>query len=195
MNLKHVVITCVDRDDLADGGAAIWAETITRVRERCPHTSVEALIGDFKGDASSLQTVIDARPAILAHNLETVKRMHPAVRPQANYQRTLDVLKRIKDAGLVSKTSIMVGIGERDDEVLAAMDDVRSHAATDILTIGQYLQPTRNHLPIDRWVTPAQFLNYKQKGLALGFRVVESGPLVRSSYHAEEQADRLTIGD
>lgn len=192
MNLRHVVITCVDRDDLDDGGAAIWAKTIIRVRERCPQTSVEALVGDFKGDANALQMVIDARPAILAHNMETVKRMHPAVRPQADYTRSLKVLRQIKDAGLVAKSGIMVGIGEHDDEVLALMDDVRGVADTDIFTIGQYLQPTRNHLPIDRWVTPAQFISYKQEGLARGFKVVESGPLVRSSYHAEEQADRLT---
>lgn len=195
MNLTHVVITCVDRDDLPDGGASIWAETIMRARERCPQTSVEALIGDFKGDEASLQIVIDSKPAILAHNMETVKRMHPAVRPQADYARSLQVLKRIKDAGLVSKTSIMVGIGERDDEVRSMMDDVRTIAGTDILTVGQYLQPTRNHLPIDRWVTPAQFQNYKQEGLAMGFKVVESGPLVRSSYHAEEQAGQLTISN
>ena len=195
MNLRHVVITCVDRDDLDDGGAAIWAETINRVRQRCPQTSVEALIGDFKGDADALQVVIDARPAILSHNLETVRRMHPAVRPQADYERSLDVLRRIRAAGLVTKTGIMVGIGERDDEVLSLMDDVRDAADVEILTIGQYLQPTRNHLPIDRWVTPAQFLSYKEEGLARGFRVVESGALVRSSYHAEEQAEQLTIAD
>jgi lipoyl synthase len=191
MNLKHVVITCVDRDDLDDGGAAIWAETIRRVHEVCPQTSVETLIGDFKGDAAALQIVIEARPEILAHNMETVKRMHPAVRPQADYARSMQVLQRIKQAGLVSKSGIMVGIGERDDEVLALLDDVRSTADTDIFTIGQYLQPTRNHLPIDRWVTPEQFAMYKKEGLARGFKVVESGPLVRSSYHAEEQADQL----
>jgi lipoic acid synthetase len=192
MNLKHVVITCVDRDDLPDGGAAIWAETIQRTHELCPHMSVEALIGDFKGDAAALDIVIKSRPEILAHNMETVRRMHPAVRPQAKYQRSLDVLRRIKDAGLVSKTGIMVGIGERDDEVLALMDDIRAIANSDIFTIGQYLQPTRNHLPIDRWVTPEQFDIYRLEGLQRGFRVVESGPLVRSSYHAEEQAEKLT---
>jgi lipoic acid synthetase len=192
MNLRHVVITCVDRDDLEDGGAAIWAETIRRVHQRCPQTSVEALIGDFKGDARSLQVVIEARPEILAHNMETVRRMHPAVRPQADYARSLEVLRRIKTAGLVSKTGIMVGIGEHDHEVTALMDDVRRVADTDILTIGQYLQPTRNHLPIDRWVTPQQFAIYKREGLQRGFKVIESGPLVRSSYHAEEQAERLS---
>jgi lipoic acid synthetase len=192
MSLRHIVITCVDRDDLDDGGAAIWAETIDRVHHASPQTSVEALIGDFKGDADALQIVIDSHPEILAHNLETVKRMHPAVRPQADYMRSLHVLKQIKDNGLVSKSGIMVGIGEKDDEVLALMNDVRSFADTDIFTIGQYLQPTRNHLPIDRWVTPEQFLTYKKEGLQRGFKVVESGPLVRSSYHAEEQAERLS---
>jgi len=192
MNLKHVVITCVDRDDLPDGGAAIWAETIHCVHEACPNMSVEVLTGDFKGDPRAIETVANARPEIFAHNMETVKRMHPAVRPQAKYARSLDVLRQIKAHGLVSKTSIMVGIGERDDEVLALMDDVREVAGTDIFTIGQYLQPTRNHLPISRWVTPEQFDSFKIEGLRRGFRVVESGPLVRSSYHAEEQAERLS---
>ena len=191
MNLTHVVITCVDRDDLADGGAEIWAMTIRQAQKRCPQTSVEALIGDFRGNEESLQTVIDARPKILAHNIETVKRMHPTVRPQASYRRSLQVLRLIKQGGLVSKTSIMVGIGERDDEVFQVMKDIREVADTDILTIGQYLQPTRNHLPVERWVPPEQFDIYKQQGLELGFRVVESGPLVRSSYHAEEQARQL----
>ncbi len=192
MDLRHIVITCVDRDDLADGGAAIWAETIRRVHEACPQTTVEALIGDFKGDPGPLDEVIDARPEILAHNLETVERMHPTVRPQARYDRSRAVLKQIKSSGLVTKTGIMVGIGERDDEVMEVLSDIRSTADTDIITIGQYLQPTRNHLPLDRWVTPEQFDEYKLEGLKLGFKVVESGPLVRSSYHAEEQADRLS---
>ena len=210
MNLKHVVITSVNRDELDDGGAAIWAQTIQRVHEACPWMSVEVLVGDFCGDEKAIQTVIDARPEILAHNLETVKRMHPAVRPQADYQRSLDVLRQIKANGLVTKTGIMVGIGERDDEVLQLMEDVletgskaqrhegtegsglRASSSVDILTIGQYLQPTRNHLPIDRWVTPEQFMIFKREGLARGFKVVESGPLVRSSYHAEEQAERLS---
>ena len=192
MALRHVVITCVDRDDLPDGGAAIWAETINRVHDACPQMSVEALVGDFKGDEDDLQVVIDARPEILAHNMETVKRMHPAVRPQADYSRTLKVLRQIKANGLVTKTGIMVGIGEKDDEVLSLIDDVRRESDADIFTCGQYLQPTRNHLPIDRWVTPEQFAIYKREGLRAGFKVVESGPLVRSSYHAEEQAERLS---
>jgi lipoic acid synthetase len=191
IDLTHVVITCVDRDDLPDGGAAIWSRTIREIHKVCPHTSVEALVGDFKGDPAALQVVIEARPEILAHNLETVRRMHPTVRPQAGYDRSLEVLRRINEGGLVSKTGLMVGIGERDEEVLALMDDVQSAADTDILTIGQYLQPTRGHLPVDRWVTPEQFHRFMQEGLARGFNVVESGPLVRSSYHAEEQARRL----
>jgi len=186
--LQHVVITSVDRDDLEDGGAAIWAETIRRTKEACPDMSVEALIGDFKGVQRNLQLVIDAAPDILSHNVETVPRMHPAVRPQAQYDRSIGVLARIRAGGLTAKTSLMVGIGERDDELDSTMQDIRNRAGTNILTIGQYLQPTRNHLPIDRWVPPATFDLWKQRGLELGFRVVESGPLVRSSYHAEEQA-------
>lgn len=190
--LSHVVITSVDRDDLPDGGAAIWAETIERVHEACPDLSVETLVGDFKGDLDDLQVVVDARPEILSHNMETVARMHPAVRPQATYDRSLRVLEHIKAQGLVCKTSIMVGIGERDDEVYDVMQDIRDRSEADILTIGQYLQPTRNHLPIDRWVTPEQFDTYRTIGLGMGFKVIESGPLVRSSYHAEEQARKLS---
>ena len=192
MGLTHVVITCVDRDDLPDGGAAIWAETIERCHTLCPDMSVEALIGDMKGSTRDLDTIMAARPEILSHNMETVHRMHPAVRPQAKYERSIDVLRHIRSGGLVTKTSIMVGIGERDEEVLELMDDLRAAADIEILTIGQYLRPTRNHLPIDRWVTPEQFEMYKEEGLARGFKVVESGPLVRSSYHAEEQARQLS---
>jgi lipoic acid synthetase len=192
MGLRHVVITCVDRDDLPDGGAAHWAQTIRQTHEACPAMSVEALIGDMKGVETDLDTIIASKPAILAHNMETVKRMHPAVRPQARYDRSLGVLRHIRSRGLVTKTGIMVGIGERDDEVLQLMDDLRESADVDILTIGQYLQPTRNHLPIERWVRPEQFDIYREEGLARGFKVVESGPMVRSSYHAEEQVDKLT---
>jgi lipoic acid synthetase len=187
MNLRHIVITCVDRDDLADGGAQLWAETIRAVNRHAPQTSVEALIGDFQGDEIALGTVMDAMPHILAHNLETVPRMHKAVRPQATYDRSMKVLSRIRDAGLVSKTGLMVGIGETDEEILTMLKDIRERAETEIITIGQYLQPSRNHLPVDRWVHPDQFDQYKEVGLDLGFRVVESGPMVRSSYHAEEQ--------
>jgi lipoyl synthase len=187
MGLRHIVITCVDRDDLPDGGAQIWAETIEAVHRLAPETSVEALIGDFKGNRDDLATVLAAKPEILAHNLETVPRMHGAVRPQATYDRSMQVLKRISDAGLVCKTGIMVGIGETDEEISTLLADIRDKSNAEIITIGQYLQPSRNHLPIDRWVHPDQFAKYKEIGLKLGFRVVESGPLVRSSYHAEEQ--------
>ena len=188
--LRHVVITSVDRDDLPDGGAAIWAQTIRQVHEACPNLSVEVLVGDFKGEQLDLEMVIDAKPEILAHNLETVERMHPAVRPQARYGRSLDVLAQIADAGLVSKTSLMVGIGESDEELEQAMWDARHRGRAEILTIGQYLQPTANHLPVHRWVEPDTFASWKSIGLSMGYRVVESGPLVRSSYHAEEQAKR-----
>ncbi len=218
MGLRHVVITSVNRDELPDGGAGIWAETIIRVREACPDMSVEVLIPDFEGNWAALQMVIDAQPHIINHNLECVRRMYPAVRPSAKFDRSLELLRRVKEQGRVAKTGIMVGIGERDDEVLALIDEVQfatgvslppldptpslRHSVTsplpdscDILTIGQYLQPTRNHLPIDRWVTPEQFANFKEEGLRRGFKVVESGPLVRSSYHADHQADVLsTIG-
>ncbi|MBN8644540.1 MAG: lipoyl synthase [Planctomycetes bacterium] len=190
--LKHIVITSVNRDELDDGGAALWAETIVRSRELCPGMSIEVLIPDFLGDWNALQKVIDARPDILNHNLETVRRMYPVVRPQAKFDRSVELLKRCKDQGLVTKTGIMVGIGERDDEVLALMDDVQQRAGIEILTIGQYLQPTPNHLPIDRWVTPEQFTMFHEEGIKRGFKVVESGALVRSSYHADHQADSLT---
>ncbi len=202
--LRHIVITSVNRDELADGGAGIWAETIVRTREACPGLSIEVLIPDFEGNWGALQMVIDARPHIINHNLETVRRMYPAVRPSAKFDRSLELLRRCKEQGVVAKTGIMVGIGERDEEVLALMDDVQRSTrvassktpagsdSADILTIGQYLQPTRNHLPIDRWVTPDQFKVFQTEGLARGFKVVESGPLVRSSYHADHQADSLT---
>jgi lipoic acid synthetase len=204
MGLKHVVITSVNRDELPDGGAGVWAETIVRTRDACPDMSIEVLIPDFEGNWAALQMVIDARPHIINHNLETIRRMYPAVRPSAKFDRSLELLRRVKAQGRVAKTGIMVGIGERDEDVLALIDDVQRTTRTtgpegggaadscDILTIGQYLQPTRNHLPIDRWVTPDQFAAFKTEGLRRGFKVVESGPLVRSSYHADHQADSLT---
>ena len=202
MGLKHVVITSVNRDELADGGAAVWADTIRRAKAACPEMSIEVLIPDFEGNWEALQAVIDARPHIINHNLETVRRMYPAVRPSAKFDRSLELLRRVKQAGMVAKSGIMVGIGEKDDEVISLMDEVLAATCAesgrnrgesiDILTIGQYLQPTMNHLPIDRWVTPDQFAEYRRAGLEKGFKVVESGPLVRSSYHADEQADRLT---
>ncbi|CAN5681745.1 lipoyl synthase [soil metagenome] len=202
MALKHVVITSVNRDELRDGGAAIWAETITRTRDACPEMSIEVLIPDFQGDWAALQMVIDARPHIINHNLETVRRMYPAVRPSAKFDRSVELLRRVKEQGAVAKTGIMVGIGERDEEVLELMDEViagtrvssgpGAPAACDILTIGQYLQPTRNHLPLDRFVTPDRFDAFHDEGMARGFKVVQSGALVRSSYHADHQADALS---
>ncbi len=197
MGLKHVVITSVNRDELADGGAAIWAETIIRSKDACPEMSIEVLIPDFEGHWDALQMVIDAQPHIINHNLETVRRMYPAVRPSAKFDRSLELLRRVKAAGAVAKTGIMVGIGERDEEVLELMSDVLAQTTTpkgscDILTIGQYLQPTRNHLPVDRFVTPEQFDAFRDAGLTKGFKVVQSGPLVRSSYHADHQADALS---
>jgi len=196
LGLRHLVITSVNRDELADGGAAIWAQTIRAVRAACPGTRIEALIPDFAGDGAALEQVLEARPDVLNHNMETVRRLYRRVRPQAKYERSLEVLRRAKAAGLTAKTGIMVGIGEDDEEVLALMRDVLDATrgpggACDVLTIGQYLQPTRQHLPVERWVTPQQFVSYKQAGQELGFKHVESGPLVRSSYHADEQAAGL----
>ncbi|MBX3321728.1 MAG: lipoyl synthase [Phycisphaeraceae bacterium] len=202
-NLKHIVITSVDRDDLADGGASIWAETILRVRDACPDLSIEVLIGDFKGDEAALQMVIDATPNIIAHNLETVRRCHPSVRPSARYERTLELLRRVKAAGRIAKTGLMVGIGEKREEVFDCLRDIQDktrattagrEAACDIITIGQYLQPTLNHLPIDRWVHPDEFAEYERVGIEAGFKVVFSGPLVRSSYLADKQAEGLDLG-
>ncbi len=196
MNLRHLVMTSVNRDELPDGGAVIWAETILRVREASPETSIEVLIPDFEGDWDALQLVLDAKPEILNHNIETVKRLYPAVRPQAKYERSLELLRRTKEQGLVAKTGIMVGIGERDDEVDDFMAELVEQTRTangpcELLTIGQYLQPTRDHLPIARWVTPQQFEQYRRTGEKLGLRHVESGPLVRSSYHADDQVLQL----
>ena len=196
LNLKHIVITSVNRDELPDGGAEVWAETIRQIRKQSPRTSIEVLIPDFCGDWDALQLVLDERPEILNHNMESVKRLYKVVRPQAKYERSIELLARAKEQGLVAKTGIMVGIGETDDEIEELMHDVVAgtmtvHGSCDILTVGQYLQPTRDHLPITRWVTPTQFLEYKRNGELIGFRHVESGPLVRSSYHAEEQVLQL----
>ncbi|MEO0587910.1 MAG: lipoyl synthase [Planctomycetota bacterium] len=254
MNLKHLVVTSVNRDELPDGGAAIWAEMIREVRRQSPGTQVEVLIPDFNGDWDALQLVLDERPEILNHNLETVPRLYTAVRPQAKYERSIELLRRGKAQGLTVKTGIMVGIGETDDEVHRLIDDVvagthvagvnadapatnrdpmhvpspdRSdtpgllptpaapaahgidldarlaelahpnatypgvHDRCDILTIGQYLQPTARHLPISRWVTPAEFVSFKRVAESAGIRHCESGPLVRSSYHADDQVLKL----
>ena len=193
MGLKHAVITSVARDDLVDGGAEIWARTVRAVRNVNPETHIEVLIPDFKGKEESLNTVLDADPDILNHNMETVKRLQKPVRVQARYDRSLEVLRRAKARGFVTKTGLMLGIGERDKEIEETLQDL-AEEKVDILTLGQYLRPTQKHLPIDRWVTPEEFAKWKERALGLGFGVCESGPLVRSSYHADEQSARYTTG-
>jgi len=192
MDLRHAVITSVNRDELYDGGAAIFAETIRRTRELSPRTTIEVLIPDFKGDEFALDIVLDAFPDILNHNMETVPRLYGLVRPQAVYARSLELLERAKRRGFTTKTGLMAGIGERPEEILAVMDDL-TKVGCDILTIGQYLQPSKDHLPVDRYVAPDEFAAYKARGIAMGFKHVESGPLVRSSYHAEEQVGRAGV--
>lgn len=186
MNLGHVVITSVNRDELPDGGAAIWAETIRQIRTQSPGTSVEVLIPDFCGDWNALQQVLDEAPDILGHNIETVPRLYPRVRPQAKYRRSLDLLKIAHDQGLVAKTGMMLGLGETADEIDSVLDDLVA-IGCEILTLGQYLQPTPRHLPVERWVSPGEFDQWKHKGESRGLRHVEAGPMVRSSYHAEKQ--------
>ncbi|MCS6982191.1 MAG: lipoyl synthase [Flavobacteriales bacterium] len=185
MGLKHVVITSVDRDDLPDGGAEIWAKTVRLVRQLNPGVTLETLIPDFQGKWENLQKIIEVAPEIVSHNLETVRRLTRQVRVQARYDRSLEVLKRLKDAGLTTKSGIMLGLGETYNEVLETMDDLRS-VGVSIITIGQYLQPTKNHLPVKEFVHPDIFERLAEEGLKRGFTHVESGPLVRSSYHAEK---------
>lgn len=186
MGVRHAVVTSVNRDELPDGGAAMFAQTIREIRQLNPGVTVEVLIPDFQGKKSSLQIVIDARPDILNHNIETVPRLYKMVRPQARYHWSLFVLEESKRQGLRTKTGLMLGLGETPQEVLDVMQDLRD-IGVDILTLGQYLQPTKNHLPIDRYVSPEEFQWYRTVGLEMGFQYVESGPLVRSSYHAAEQ--------
>ena len=196
MELEHVVITSVNRDELPDGGAGIYAETIRRIHAAVPGCSVEVLIPDFKGDEDALETVVDAKPAILGHNLETVLRLHPDVRPGGRYWRSISYLGAVKrlDPGMLTKTSIILGMGEEPDEIRQAMADLRE-AAVDVLTLGQYLRPSPMHIPVARWVTPDEFATWKRVGEEeYGFRHVESGPLVRSSYHAKEQAREVEAG-
>ena len=185
MQVKHAVITSVDRDDLKDGGAEIWAQTVRAIRQQSPGTTMETLIPDFAGIWNNLQTIIDVAPEIVSHNLETVRRLTKAVRIQAKYDRSLEVLFRLKKGGMRTKSGIMLGLGETEDEIIETMEDLRA-VNVDILTIGQYLQPTPKHLPIAEFVTPERFEKYRILGLEMGFRYVESGPLVRSSYHAEK---------
>ena len=186
LNLRHAVITSVNRDELKDGGAGIFAETIRQIRLRVPGCRVEVLTPDFKGDEEALDIIVEAAPDVFNHNVETVPRLYRTVRPQAKYDRSLYVLDYMKRHGLITKSGLMVGIGERPEEVIEVLRDLR-RAGVDIVTIGQYLQPTPEHLPIDRYVTPEEFRWYREEGLAMGFAHVESGPLVRSSYHADEQ--------
>ena len=193
MGLKHCVITSVARDDLADGGAMIFAQTIKAVRKRMPLCSVEVLIPDFLGSKAALQTVMDANPDILNHNIETVERLSDRVRAKAKYSRSMELLKRAKEMKpeIPTKSSIMLGVGEEWDEILQAMDDLRAHDVN-ILTLGQYLQPSPTHLAIERYVHPDEFAKAEQEGLKRGFSHVESAPLVRSSYHAHEQVKSAT---
>ena len=185
MKLSHAVITSVDRDDLPDLGAAHWARTIAAIREQNPDTTIEVLIPDFQGRKELVQMVIDAQPDIISHNMETVRRISPVVRSAARYETSLKVLQQIAENGICCKSGIMVGLGETPQEVEELMDDVRN-AGCRILTIGQYLQPSHKHYPVAEYVTPAQFAIYKEMGLQKGFDQVESGPLVRSSYHADK---------
>lgn len=186
--LKHCVVTSVTRDDLPDGGAEFWAATIRKIKELNPDTTIETLIPDFNANAEYLQKVIDAAPDVISHNIETVRRLTPKVRSTARYDRSLKVITLISEAGIVSKSGIMVGLGETETEVLQAMDDLRQ-AGCRVLTIGQYLQPDSNLMPVQEYITPGQFEKYRQEGMKRGFSYVESSPLVRSSYHAERHVN------
>ena len=185
MKVKHAVLTSVDRDDLMDGGSEIWVETVENIRKVSPTTTLETLIPDFAGKWDNLQRIIDVSPEIVSHNLETVRRLTKAVRIQAKYDRSLELLFRLKKGGMKTKSGVMLGLGESEEEVIETMEDLRN-VNVDILTLGQYLQPTPKHLPVSDFITPESFLNYKETGLKMGFRYVESGPLVRSSYRAEK---------
>ena len=196
MGLEHAVITSVNRDELADGGAGIFAETIREIRRRRPGCSVEVLTPDFRGKEDSIRAVVEAKPEIFAHNVDTVERLMRSVRPGARYWRSISVLGAIKrmDPGMLTKSAIILGMGETEEEIYQTMRDLRE-AAVDILTLGQYLRPSEHHIPLDRWVTPDEFRRWKEIGeRELGFQHVESGPLVRSSYHAKEQARQIEAG-
>lgn len=185
MNVKHCVITSVDRDDLKDGGSHIWVETIRAVRRLSPQTKFETLIPDFKGEKENMERVFAEKPDVLSHNLETVRRLTRQVRVQAKFDRSLEVLKHAKEFGLRTKSGIMLGLGETDEEIIEFMEELRT-VNVDVLTLGQYLQPTKKHLPVAEFVHPDRFAKYKELGLEMGFLFVESGPMVRSSYHAEK---------
>jgi len=184
MGLRHAVLTSVNRDERKDGGSTVFADCIREIRKSAPGCRVEVLIPDFKGDEDALETVFSARPEVLAHNVETAPRLYRRVRPQADYRQSLDVLRRAKESGLSTKSSLMVGLGEMPEEVDGVLRDLRS-VLCDIVTLGQYLQPTRNHLPVEEFIHPDLFAAWKERAAVLGFQHCESGPLVRSSYHAE----------
>jgi lipoic acid synthetase len=186
LGLRHAVITSVNRDELADGGAAVFAETIRQTRRLSPGCTIEVLIPDFEGNEDALAMVCAEKPEILNHNIETVRRLFPSIRPQGKYQRSIELLARAKPFGVRTKSGLILGMGETLDEARAVMRDLRS-VECDIITVGQYLQPTREHLPVARFYDPSEFAQLKEEGLAMGFTHVESGPLVRSSYHAEQQ--------
>lgn len=192
MGVKHAVVTSVDRDDLKDGGSEIWAQTVRAIRQQSPGTTLETLIPDFAGKWENLQVLIDVAPEIISHNLETVRRLTKQVRIQAKYDRSLEVLFRLKKGGMRTKSGVMLGLGETEDEVIETMEDLRS-IGVDVLTLGQYLQPTPKHLPVVEFIEPSQFEKYRVLGLEMGFRFVESGPLVRSSYHAEKHLFDLVV--
>jgi lipoic acid synthetase len=185
MKVKHAVITSVDRDDLKDGGSEIWAQTVRAIRKQSPGTTLETLIPDFAGKWDNLQVIIDIAPEIVSHNLETVRRLTKQVIIQAKYDRSLELLFRLKKGGMHTKSGLMLGLGESEQEILETMQDLRN-VGVEVLTLGQYLQPTLKHLPVVEFINPEKFEYYKIKGLEMGFRYVESGPLVRSSYHAEK---------
>jgi len=185
MKVKHAVITSVDRDDLADGGAEIWANTVRAIRKHSPGTTMETLIPDFQGKWENIEAIINVAPEIVSHNIETVRRLTKSIRIQAKYDRSLELLKILKDAGMKTKSGLMLGLGETEDEVIEAMDDLKK-IKVDIITLGQYLQPSDKHLSVKEFITPEQFQKYKEIGIEMGFKHVESAPLVRSSYHAEK---------
>ena len=192
MNLKHAVVTSVARDDLKDGGASIWANTVRAIHNKIPECAVEILTADFRGQQEYLDIVLDSCPDIFNHNLETVERLQRPIRKTARYDRSLWVLQHAKSRGFITKSGIMLGIGEKKDEIKQVLNDMQS-VGVDILTIGQYLQPSPKHEPVDRWVSPEEFNEWKAYSLEIGFGVCESGPLIRSSYHAEEQSEKFDV--
>lgn len=192
MDLKHAVITSVARDDLKDGGASVWAATIRAIQHRTPECAIEVLTADFRGQQEYLDVVLDACPDIFNHNMETVKRLQRPIRKTARYDRSLWALKHAKSRGFITKSGIMLGIGEKEDEIKEVLNDMQA-VGVDVLTIGQYLQPSQKHAPVDRWVAPEEFAKWKEYALEIGFGACESGALVRSSYHAEEQSKQFDV--